>query len=335
MLRTIFVVGCIVLASEAGAQQNLTKADAPSYPLVEPSSGNLTCAPEGKFLPWLNENWCIYNNQIIQISKDPSALALVTVGGTVGAGHTVTLNFIVNGTTRAVSYVTQSGDTTTTVASALVAAIQANGSLFTPPSGGLPGTVTYITNSFNGGLSFTPTIAFDYDSRQTLQLTWSSTGLETLIIDAACATSCPKLWDNNPSFIQARKPGTLAPPSNSVIGNWIVVGAQSNSPNLLTVQYGNASVQVQNSTTGSIMSRFVFVVPDNNGALNRGTILGYEGAYPVSDNNFWSGHQSMRWSHVWGYIGDFKTGLTVNNQTGITGCHSGLQITGGVVTGTC
>jgi hypothetical protein len=334
-------IACVVWPAQA---QNLTAADAPGHPIVEPSSGNLTCA-QGHYLPWLDQNWCLRLNQINIISKDPSALLNVTVGGTMGAGHTVTLNFIVNGTTRAVTYVTQSGDNAQAVATGLVAAIKANGNLYSSANGGLPGPITYVTNTDNG---LSATVSLDYDSRQTVALSWSSTGSETLTYASACSTSCPKQWDNNPSITCGRMPdGGMAPPQNSVICNWMTVGSQSSNPSVINVQYENQAPQILSSTSGSLLARRQFCYTGFNSTdPMRCTYIGYEGVYPASDNAYWSGHQNYRWQYVWSYIGDFATGLTVNNLAGLTATKTiraaggasdcTLVFTGGILTGgTC
>lgn len=340
-MRFIAALLCSLLSSIACAQTPLTTADAPSHPIVQPQG---SCSL-GHFLPWLDQNWCIQANEWSMISVDPSAIGFITVGGTVGVGHVVTLNVTFGGNTYPSSYTTVAGDTLTSVATGLIAAVQANASLYTP-GGGLPGQILFLTNSFDGGFTFAPVIAFDFDSRVVMTLSWSSTGAETLSFDPACGTTgCSKTWDNHPSISCGRLPGGIAPPPGSVICNWMVVGAQSANPNALTVQYLNFGLEVRNSTTGQIASRAFWVLPDVNGSLNKGFYVDAGNLYPVSDNTMGAGHSAYRWNTVWGYVGDFATGLTVASKPGLsktitvaksmlTTCT--MTFTGGLFTGgTC
>lgn len=335
---------CLVLAlSEARSQTNLTTANAPSFPIVQPQGG---CA-QGHFLGWLDQNWCLAANGFSIISVDPSSLLIITSGGTVAAGHTVTLNVIYGGNTYPSSYTTVAGDTPTKVASGLVAAIIANANVYTAPAGGLPGPILFITNSLDGGITFTPTISLDFDSRVNVKLSWSSTGAETLSYDAACGTTgCPVVLDNAPVIACGRLVGTAAPPPGSVICAFQMVGAQSSNPNVLSVQYLSFGVSIRSSVSGSLASCAFFIVPDNNGVQNKGVYDCPEGFYPVADNTSWSGHQGFRWSTVWSYVGDFATGLTVANKPGLNvtktvrnAANTGsctLIFTGGLLTGgTC
>jgi phage tail sheath gpL-like len=122
-------------------------------------------------------------------SQEPANLYTVTVGGTVTSTDVLTLTFanpnIVNGT-EAVAYTAQGGDTTTTIAAALAAAINADTILnglgitatsavavvtVTYPNGVQPGqeggsptepatqNVTVITGSLSGGATETLAVA--------------------------------------------------------------------------------------------------------------------------------------------------------------------------------
>lgn len=341
----------LATVASAFAQTNLTTANAPSYPIIQPSSGNLTgagCDPANQHvLWWVDQNICSYANSYIFISKDPSALLTIAVSGTPTPGKVTTLNFIFNGSTVPVTYTTQVGDTTTSIAAQLVTLIQANPALFTAPIGGLPGQILFITSSLDGGLTFGPAIALDFNSTFNMKLSQAPGG-ETMIYDPACGTTgCTPALDNNPGFSCGKMPdgGGVPPPLLGVICNWTAIGSQSNSPAQFTVQYSNWGTQVQSSVTGALLSRLFFTVPDQNGALNQGIYIGRGATYPVADNMMWSGHSGFRWSTVWGYIGDFATGLTVASKPGLSKtvtvaksmfASCTMTFTGGILTGgTC
>ena len=303
----------------------VTWCEIPILPVKHPSSGNL----QGVALP---AN-LIQNADVHAIlSNDPSALGSVYVGGAATAGDVLKLTFRWGATSADVSYTVKATDTPTSMAAGLSAAIATK----IVSGGSLYGQVFYTATIGNGCF-------FDYDCRvpMTLAGTVSGAMTETLVLPAAHPVPLPIAWDNNPSFEMSRFVEGVAPPPNSVIGVWQIGSTESAKLQSVQTLYGEAGIQVQCSISGQLLSRWFFTLPDNNGNMTRGTFIGYEGVYPVTDNVFWSGHQNMRWSHVWAYNGNFKFGLTVSDKPGLNasisyvkpgGSTGVMTFTGGILT---
>lgn len=325
------VIGCMAFPATA---QNLTTANAPDRPIIIPSSGNLNCI-QGHYLHWMDQDYCgKYNLHVIE-SNDRSGLVFPIVGGQVTAGQTLVLNFQFNGQNNQLTVVTDSNDTPITIAGKFVAAIKATPALFNSPNGGEPGPIFYVINSWDGGSTPNNVISVNWDTAKTLKLFWWASGGITFSYDSACWTSqCPKLWDVNPMIQLNRFVMGTPPPANSIIGAFGIASSNSATPNNISTYYGQASVQVQSSTMGQILSRWQFTVPDFNGNQTRGTWIGYEGVYPMN-SDAWSGHVNSRWQYVWAQVGDFSSHVTVQGQQGWSGCRNGVQVTGGIVTGIC
>lgn len=275
-------------------------AIAPFYDVINPSSGNAqgSGSPTRHQLVWSDANPIFWADILKLTSTDPSAIALITIGGTATAGDVVQLNFKWGSHNVGVSYTVQSGDTTTSIAAGLVAAIKASASLYNPVSatntggGGYANSVPigYATNVAN-------VIAFDFNAGIGLSMTKAVTGAatETVTLPATDPTPLPAALDNNPAIELGRNPG-FAPATNSVLGVIQFGGSQSASPTQLTVQYGSISVQILSSTSGALSSRLCFITPDVNGNQNQGLYVG-AGAYTVGVSD--KGVNTINASQLW------------------------------------
>jgi hypothetical protein len=259
------------LAGTLSATQAATVA--PTLPLVHPSSGNLLCS-QGHFLAWMDQNICSSADNWILNSTDPSALMQLTMGGTISNGDIVTLTFTFAGPCAGGCAVNtgalNSGtDTTTTIASKLAAAIQANSNIYNNVAG-VQGQVLYVTSIANA-------LYFDYDSRTGMKLVASVAGIATETVtfpaNSSCGTACLTGWDVNPTDIRGRLPGGgVAPIANLGLGiasqlyGLVVQSSDSATPNSFSVQYGTLANFVQNSTHGAVQSRWFLGVPSLAGA---------------------------------------------------------------------
>lgn len=300
--------------------------DIPILPVLHPSSGNL----QGVVLP---ANLIIDGDAIILKSTDPSSIGNIIIGGTPTVGDVLTLNFKYNSVTVPITYTVVSGDTIAGIVTGLCAAITAQLGI----GGTLTGQVLYAqTNN--------TVVAIDFDSRTPMSMTASVSGAhtETIALAATDPTPLPISLDNNPGIGLTRFIDGVPPPAGSVIGTIQITSSQSNSPHDVTVQYGNMGVEILSSVSGTLSSQWFFVVPDVNGNLDKGFYANAAAVYPVDTNIMASGLSAYRWSTVWGFTGDFATGLTVNNKPGLTtsisvrkGDNTGartLTFTGGILT---
>lgn len=174
---------------------------APTIPIIAPSSVgapsatgsgcNLTATagPVLHQIPYTDQNWCTLFNLWSMSNIEPSALALWTVGGTITAGDVITMGFVQvkqpdPNVIATITYTVQGGDTTATIAQGLVAAIKANPTLYTLPSGGYQSGaifsyVPWLGNpQYPGGLSDSQ-FALDYDAKYTLTWDYAVTGGNT------------------------------------------------------------------------------------------------------------------------------------------------------------
>ena len=238
-------------------------------PVVNPSSGNI----QGQGMS--GEHQVVYtdaNNYFNAdamglISTDPSALVQVPVTGTVTTGDVITLNFHFNSLTKSVTYTCQSGDTTTSIATGLKAAIKANADLYQQVSaentsgGGLPGQILFAISTGN-------VLQLDYDVRETMTMTYSVSGSATEIL--TIPNPLPTLLDANPVFSIGRNTG-VAPASGSNIGQWVFVGTQSASPGAISVQYATLACTVLDSTSGQLKGKIVLGTCNPvSGSIDRG-----------------------------------------------------------------
>jgi len=260
---------------------------APYYSVIHPSSGNLqgSGSPTTHQLVWSDANPVFSADVLVLTSTDPSALATITVSG-VAANGTLTVSFTYNAQTQNVPVTVTTGQTNTQVAAAIVAAIQANATLFNAAAGGNTSggyansaLIGYITNASSA------VVSYDYNGAVSTQIKYTNgTSAITLTFGAGQnATSTnyalPTAWDNNPALELSRNPGT-APPAQSQIGVIQFGGSQSSSPGSLSVQYGSISTMVLNSTTGALSSRIQLITPNVNNVQNQGVYIG-AGVYTV------------------------------------------------------
>jgi hypothetical protein len=252
------------------------------FKVKHPSSGNI----QGSGLPiqaqylLTDENWVIRNDAVTQICEDPSALCNIFIGGTPAAGDTITLTFHVDNVATVVSHIVVAGQTANDLGVVLANKIKANAALYVPVSadntsgGGLPAPILYAVG--NGA-----SVALDYDMRRAFTVDKATTGNVTIGLSAEHPNAPSKALDANPTWLFCRYvPGyAWAPHSNLV--NWVVGSNSTGDPHSISVQYANGGVEGLNSTTGSYKSRWFFLTPDENGAINRGIYMG-AGIYGAS-----------------------------------------------------
>lgn len=261
---------------------------APFYPVIQPSSGNLqgSGTPTIHGLVWSDSNPVFWADLMELNSTDPSAIATITVTGSPTTG-TLSLQFQYGSNTITISVGVTTGQTTTQVAAAIVAAIQANTTLFSPASstrlggGGydLGCQIGYITNTAN-------VVAYDYDMRNSTQIAYTAgTTALTLTFGAGQSTTStnyalPTAWDNNPVYSVSRFVTGYAPPANSIIFGLEVASNDSSSLTARNVIYGTLEHQVISSTHGALSSRWGLVTTNTTGTQNQGLYIG-AGAYTV------------------------------------------------------
>lgn len=156
-------------------------------PVVQPSSGNFQgCGnPTIHQLVWSNCN-PQFNADVMQFfSTDPSALAILTLGGTPTNGDVIALNFIFASHTVSVTYTVTAGDSLANenIVNGLINAVKANSQLWNAAN---------ATNNLNGGgyansaqIGYIVTLgnsggfAFDYNSLVPMQVSYSVSGAAT------------------------------------------------------------------------------------------------------------------------------------------------------------
>lgn len=266
------------------------------YPVIHPSSGNFQGAggigdtPTAPAYLRSDQNAQLNADAIQFFSVDPSADVIITVGGSATSGDIVTLRFIFNSQTVPVSYTVKAGDTLASVVNGLIAAVQGNPKLFSPPNavnrllgGGydLGALVGYIV--VDGPASF----AFDYNSTVNLTMSYSVSGAatETLTFGAGffgntyeaggstagTVYQVPSAWDANPDIDLSRAVPGMVPPAGSVIGVINVSGADSSSLPLGTrnIGYGSIAYYVGDATHGHVQGAFI-ISAMGGGAFSNG-----------------------------------------------------------------
>lgn len=252
----------------------LPLAAAPVFPLVHPSSTNLACA-QGHFLAWMDENLCSTADTFVGNSSDPSALLQFTPSGTVTGSRLQTLTFIfgsgicaTSNPACAATYTTaSSGDTLSTVTTALVASILANPNLYN--------NVSLSQGQVQTATKFqTSSISIDFNANVPMKVTATDAGSTiSYNLPGACATVCSNSLDVNWTDVRGRNSGG-APSPNSEIYGLVVQGTNSTSPATYASQYGVFAVTVLNSTVGSLSAEYSLLTPNTSGVLNQGLIIG-------------------------------------------------------------
>lgn len=295
----------------------------PTHPVVHPSSGNLVgsgCIPsEAHSLWWLDQNLCSVSDAWAITSKDPSALFGATIGGTVTTGDTVSIKFtfasgLCSGVGCTVSYTTIGGDTVSIIAQKLSCAIANNASLFNLNGGTCTaGAVTPIASGVFGGYAGGQHIGYvvgsgaevdlDFDSTIALAVTTTVSGAATETVtlqNSNCAVACSHPWDNNPVWNVVRNStdgaGTaIAPPSGSQL--WTVGSIAPNSSGA-NQTYGILQNLVDNSTVGSIHSKWLIIAPTTSGGFSGGGIYVGQGLYSttLSDKGADSANFAQHWT---------------------------------------
>jgi len=262
---------------------------APNVPQPHPASGNLVC-PSGfgggigqpnHVLTWSDQTFCYTGDFMLWESFDPSAYNTITVTGTAATG-TLTVTFIFNATTYNIPVAVTMGQTTTQVAAAIVAAIEAAGSAVYNNVAGAQGQILYATNVAN---------QVDYNQNSTVATTIAYTaGATALTLTFAPGQSTPAtnytlatFLDGNPGLMLSRNSGA-APAAGSNLGAIAFEGTGSATPADVSVIYGTVLAQAENSTAGSISGRIGIFTPDVNDNLNGGIYVG-RGLYTVGSTD--------------------------------------------------
>lgn len=256
---------------------------ATNNPLVGPSSVgapsatgngcNLTAGngqPVLHKLMYTDNNWCTDMNLWSMSSREPSGLMVFTVGGSPTAGDVLILFLSSNsGTATQASYTVQPGDTTTTIAQGLVASIQANPLLYTPPIGGygsgaLISFVTWLNNN---------QFAFDYSSVYTLFWRYGASGAATETLTANGGWFAGQLFVGGTSTGSANSQTVAAPTGwSGATGNSIKFTAGFSNSGSVTLAVGptsfllrkyNASGTVVNTAAGDVVAGQTYVAVIN------------------------------------------------------------------------
>lgn len=273
----------IIATMFAGGSPGPISVWAPSTPVIHPSSGNAQCTP-GHFIWWLDQNLCTTADIFNWVSSDPSAIFSATIGGSITNGDTVNLKFefgagaCIAGTGCTVTASVTGASTATTIAAALVAAIQANAALFTQPNGGYGSgaQIGFVTSAAGQ-------VALDFNSNVPMKVTASITGAATetvTIATANCGTVCAAVLDNNPVLETGRNSGA-APQAGSVIYAEQHSGANSTHPTSAATTYAGVNVYVNNSTTGSLAGSWCWYTVTASGGLACREYIG-SGIYTAS-----------------------------------------------------
>ena len=313
---------------EASDEDEAQEALVTFYPVVHPSSGNVQGSglPDTHTLMYSDSNPIFSADTLIINSTDPSAVATIPIGGTATAGDILTLNFIISGITYPVTYTVQSGDSTTAMAAGLVGAIKANANLYAPVS---------TTNTGGGGSTKPITFAvasganvhFNHDSRLSITMTKAVSGsaTETITLPQTAPTPLSTFWDLNPTLITGRLVTGLAPPAGSVLGTWVQQGGSSSSPSSYAVQYGLFGLEVLDSTTSSLSSRWFMNTTNTAGVVNQGVYVG-AGLYTTARTD--KGANTVNASEFW--IEDTFRLRKAANAMAVTGAADGYTFDAGV-----
>lgn len=293
--------GLALLAALLSGQALAQTGVIPTAPVAQPSSGNMVgsgCDPAQRHaLWWLDQNACINADTIIFKSTDPSAGFTANFGGAITVGDRVRLTLTFGSGACAagcnVDYVTQAGDTLASIGGGITCAIATNPNLFSLNGGSCSGGVVapaaganigfggYAGGAMIGYVVIIPNgVAFDFNSNVPLKVTTSviGAGTETVTIaNTNCAVRCSYPLDNNPN-LQAWRLSGAAPQPGSVLWAFYSIGATSSCPTTVCVNYGNISMWVGNSTTGSTQAAWLLQSINAAGALAGGTWFG-QGVY--------------------------------------------------------
>lgn len=286
----------------------------PPGPVVDPSSGNASGPGfEGEnALVWTNANVRFNNNVIEQISTDPSAVALITLGGTATVGDRINLRFVYGSNDITVGYTIVTGDSYANgrIMNGLVTAIANNTSLFnlngavvvggvvTPSAGQTWGG--YDTGAQIGFIVTTSSqaFAFDWNSQASMQMSYTvvGSGTETVTMVGAAGQffnntpalggstagvlyQLPNAYDNNPAYITGRFVDGVPPPKGSLAFAMYTTSSQSATPNQRTANYGIFSNWIEDSTTGNLKSNWLLQNPQGGGTwFGAGVFSNYGGA---------------------------------------------------------
>lgn len=254
----------------------------PNFPVIHPTLTNSGCAPAHSLL-WNDNDWCVSADALFFTSTDPSALLQFIPTGSPTNGATVTLNFkfgvgscISSGAGCTASTVVTNGETLAQVIAALVAAIQANSSLYNNVFGA-QGQILAVSSSGT-------TLSMDFNSNVAMKVTFTdSASTITSNLPGACSTACTAALDTNPLFAFNRVPGA-APVANSQLFNIESISSNSVAPTTASQDYGQIVSRVLNSTVSSISSRWEILTPNTSGTISQGVYVG-AGLYGVGNTD--------------------------------------------------
>lgn len=327
-------------------------------PVLNPSSGNLTCNQNAQVLV-ANNNQCLNLDTISVTSTDPSGLLSFTLAGSPLNGDIITMFFVTAPATPCASgcnaqYTKGASDTLSDIALCLVnvnnttshggvlctassgtnAGIQNHTNLFTcSPSGmscpvaaagqggyggGKP--VGYVTSSANA-------IYMDWNFTLQVQAGLTSTGSRvTTTYSPNCSTLCSAgtiPFDNNPVFGATRFVTSFAPPNGSQIYSNYITSNQSNSLTAVNAVYGLDYVRLQNSTTGSLSSCFGRLTTYTNGGYTEGSVLC--GSHEITQSQAAPTLSSCTGGTI--AAGSSDTAGTINFSGGLTSCTMSFRRT--------
>lgn len=219
-----------------------------NVPLMHQIGGNCV---EGHYMPFIDQDWCLTNDQVVMVSSDPSAILILKPNSATN-GQTWHLTFTFGSGACAagctVSYTTPGGGTTgQTVADGIVAAIQANTNLYN-------GTVGLAQKQILQVNSISAQVNIDFDSTVPMSVTGSANISGTWTIPSDCAIACPSVLDIAPTLSFARSIQGRAGQARDQIG---VLRTQANNAGTPPVNtfFGSIFFDIGDPTSGSEYGR--------------------------------------------------------------------------------
>jgi hypothetical protein len=269
------------------------------YPVIQPSSGNFRGSGASGIDSFVTQFWRSDQNGMLNadafhhFSTDPSAVTVLTLGGTPTSGDVITLNFSYGSgpTTTSVQYTVQPGNNLGQIAVGLCAAIRSNATLYnaaTPPApndhtkgGGYAGSaqIGYTVHLSSG-------LAFDYRADRPLTMSYSVSG---------AATETVTFLDSWFSFPTAYNGGTTGGSANAqtatatgftlLIGKWLSFVAGFSNSGAATLNVNGLGAIAFRKTANNWPSGLL-------SALSGGEIVAGSTYVAVYDGTFFRLHQN-------------------------------------------
>lgn len=225
----------------------------------------------GHNLMWADQNSTITADHLSVYSQDQSVIPSLTIGGSISAGDTVTVTGTINSIAYPVVYTVQSGDTLTTVAAGLAAALNGGS---THATGGAAFNTAMAAYLGSDGLGYTAS-ASNTGAVLVFDFPWASSGnslaaSKTGVITISGSTTISTLnADNGPFLGLARNVPGRTPQSGDQYGSLQYTFASGPSSGLDS----GALINLQYLAGGVGTAKTRFLMGATNGALGANVAL--------------------------------------------------------------